>query len=198
MNKIGYLFKKSLHSSLGKILKKGVQVNKTYQKLYGRYNYKRYAVAGIDIYPVEAVTHKLARGYNQKQTLYTEPGRDIIYQRLKTNYEILRYLVENPNPKQSIEFNDNRITKYLSQYGKCRVLDEYLIIDEMELHHILPKSAGGTDRYNNLIFINKYIHRLIHVSKKETIERVLKLINLDEKQLEKVNSYRKKVGNYVI
>ena len=54
MNKIGYLFKKSLHSRLGKIVKKGEQVNRTYQKLYGRYNYKRYAVAGIDIYPVEA------------------------------------------------------------------------------------------------------------------------------------------------
>ena len=68
----------------------------------------------------------------------------------------------------------------------------------MEIHHIKAKKDGGDDRYNNLIYLNKDVHRLIHVTKEKTKERLLDLINPNEKQLAKINSYRKTVGNYVI
>lgn len=198
MNKIGYIFRKSLRSCLNKILKEGEIVNKTYQKLYGKYNYKRYAIAGINIYPVEAVTHRLARGYNQSQIIYTEEGRMLIHKKLRVNTDIIKYLVKNFHPTQSIEYNDNRITKYINQYGMCAVTGKPLEVDEMEAHRIVLKSSGGDDRYNNLVYLNKKVHQLIHATVKENINNLLDLLNLTNTQLKKLNVYRKKVGNYVI
>ena len=68
----------------------------------------------------------------------------------------------------------------------------------MECHHKKRKCDGGTDDYKNLVQICKEAHKLIHSTKRDTIDKYLGLLGLDEKGLKRVNSLRKLVGNSVI
>ena len=65
----------------------------------------------------------------------------------------------------------------------------------MELHHMIPKSKGGKDNYDNLVFITKTVHKLIHATKEKTINKYLKLLNLSKQSLDKVNKLRVKAEN---
>ena len=68
----------------------------------------------------------------------------------------------------------------------------------MQVHHIEPLYKGETDEYKNLIIVSYEIHKLIHATNQETIEKYLKQVKLDNKALEKLNKLRKNVGNDVI
>ena len=57
------------------------------------------------------------------------------------------------------------------------------------------KAKDGTDKYQNLVLILLPVHKLIHATQESTIAYYLKILNLDEKQLAKVNEYREKAGN---
>ena len=95
----------------------------------------------------------------------------------------------------SIEFTDNKISLYAAQYGKCAVLGVVLDIDDIHCHHKLPKKLGGKDNYQNLIIVHQDVHRLLHATQDETINRYLLTLKLDKQQISKVNKLRKMVGN---
>ena len=57
-----------------------------------------------------------------------------------------------------------------------------------------PKAQGGNDAYGNLILVDKSVHALIHAIRKETIERYKEILNLSQKQVEKVNKLRGIIG----
>ena len=65
----------------------------------------------------------------------------------------------------------------------------------MEVHHKIMKQKGGTDKYQNLIFITKNIHKLVHVTDKDKIDEYLQNENLNEEQMQKLNELRELVGN---
>ena len=85
---------------------------------------------------------------------------------------------------------------FSAQWGKCAVTGiEFATLDNIQCHHIIPRWMGGTDKYQNLILILPLVHRLIHASKADTIAHYLNILNLDAKQLLKVNDLRKKAGH---
>ncbi|MCL1987521.1 MAG: HNH endonuclease [Firmicutes bacterium] len=49
----------------------------------------------------------------------------------------------------------------------------------MQCHHKLPKQKGGTDEYDNLIWVSGNAHKLIHATQADTIARYLQQLNLD-------------------
>ena len=63
---------------------------------------------------------------------------------------------------------------------------------DIHCHHKIPVSKGGTDEYANLILVSKEVHMLIHASTQPVLAMYLKSLNLDEKQLEKLNKLRVK------
>ncbi len=65
----------------------------------------------------------------------------------------------------------------------------------MEVHHKKPVSTGGDDRYDNLVFITSNVHKLIHATRPETIQRYIRLMQPDESQLKKINKLREEAGN---
>lgn len=170
--------------------------SKCYEKYYGEYNIREVYVAGTILFPIYAVTTKHPLGFNQNTCSYTEKGRMLIHKKLANiSTVILNYLLENPVENQSIEYNDNRISLYVAQNGKDAITGRPLEIGKMHCHHKNPKSKGGTDKYNNLIFISDDIHILIHATKVETINKYLKTLNLDSKMIEKIDKLRLLVGN---
>jgi CRISPR/Cas system Type II protein with McrA/HNH and RuvC-like nuclease domain len=76
------------------------------------------------------------------------------------------------------------------QNGKCSVTGLFLKANEVHCHHILPRSMGGLDSFDNLTIVHKFIHQLIHAKEKQTIETYLRCFKLTGKQLEKLNYYR--------
>ena len=58
----------------------------------------------------------------------------------------------------------------------------------------LPKARGGNDAYGNLILVDKSVHSLIHAIRKETIENYKEILNLSQKQVERVNKLRGIIG----
>jgi 5-methylcytosine-specific restriction endonuclease McrA len=106
--------------------------------------------------------------------------------------------MENPIPNDSTELADNRISLYSAQWGKCHITGEELYIGEMEIHHKLPKESGGTDKYQNLVWVTDKIHELIHATREPTIRKYLRQVKLDSEQLDKLNKLRIQAGNCVI
>ncbi|WP_396953868.1 HNH endonuclease signature motif containing protein [Niallia sp. MER TA 168] len=151
------------------------------------------------LFPIDGVKHKSPLNFTQEKNSYTESGRILVHNSQEAvSPFMVHYLMENPIKSESMEYNDNRLSKYIAQLGKCAITGKDLIIGEMELHHKKPRNLGGTDAYRNLIFICKEIHKLIHAVKENTINKYLNVLNLNEEQLSKVNTLRKKVGNCVI
>lgn len=102
--------------------------------------------------------------------------------------------MRNPIRDMSIEYNDNRLSLYCGQLGKCAVSDQTLEIGSMHCHHILPKANGGTDEYSNLVFVTENVHKLIHATQEGTIQKLIQMQNLDKRQLLKLNKLRRSVG----
>lgn len=169
--------------------------SKTYLKYYGEYNYKIMTIAKTILFPVAAIKWKKCNQFFQEICRYTPLGRSIIHDNLKLDITILTYLMKNPVQGQSLEFNDNRISLYSGQFGKCAISDIPLEIGNMEVHHIIPKRSGGGDKYSNLIFVTGEIHTLIHSTIENTIAEYLKKVKLDDLGFEKLNKFRILVGN---
>ena len=169
---------------------------KAYIKYYGNYKGKYRCVQGIPLFPVYGVTTKMPRNFSQDICNYTENGRLKIHALLKNvQMTVLKYIMEHPIMNQSAEYNDNRISLYVAQNGLCGITKEPLEIGKMECHHKIPKEKGGTDEYKNLIFVTNTVHKLIHATNEETIKKYLKMTNIDEVSLKKLNKLRKDVGN---
>lgn len=97
------------------------------------------------------------------------------------------FMLALPICNMSIEYNDNRQSLVAAQHGKDRITGEELYPLTIECHHILPRSMGGEDSYQNLILVDEDTHELIHATKEETIKRYLYKLNLDEEQLKRLN-----------
>lgn len=80
---------------------------------------------------------------------------------------------------------------YDMQNGKCAVTGIFLLAEDVHCHHKLPRDMGGTDEFNNPIIVHEFVHRLIHATKEETIRKYMKILQLSDKQLKKVNKLRK-------
>ena len=199
--------KRRLKSLTPKTKKKKGKRNKTekkgyktreYLKKYDKYQGKPQILLGIYRYPIYGITTQTPYMFKQGICNYTEKGRELIHKGLGSiDQSMLNYLINNPSTKQSIEFNDNRISKYVAQMGRCSV-SGITLNEDMQVHHIKPKQDGGTDEYNNLTIVSYEIHKLIHATKTDTIRKYLKLVKLDEDAMKKLNKLRKSVGNDVI
>lgn len=198
-NKIAFIVNRFLYNRLRTVLSTKGEKSKTYEKLYGEYNCKTYSIENITLFPIHGIKTKPPMNFKREVCNYTETGRAFIHNKLnKCDNLILKFLMNNPILGQSNEYNDNRISLYVGQAGLCAITKQPLEIREMETHHKLPKSMGGTDKYQNLMFVTTNVHKLIHAKTEETIYKYLNLIKPNEKTLKLINKFRIKTGNCII
>ena len=157
--------------------------------IYGKSKQLRF-VYDTAFIPIGYVKHQRQGQYGTKTPYIAEDREQIHTDQKAVSIKSLKYLVANPIKGQSTEYNDNRISLYVGQYGKCYVLGSSLEVSEIHCHHKKPKAFNGTDEYKNLVILHKDVHRLIHATDEETINRHLDLLKLNTKQLEKVNKLR--------
>ena len=200
LNFTAFSVHKSLKARMRKRLKTAKQVCKRnlnyvipeYIKMrYGKSEQLRY-VDGYAIAPIGYVKHRNPMQKRRIINSYTSEGREAIHTALGKNINtvIMHYLMRNPIPYRSAAYNDNRISLYCAQFGKCAVTGEMLNIGDIHCHHMLPRYLGGTDEYKNLIIVCEDIHRLIHATNPETIRKYMEKLNLTSKQLKKLEKLR--------
>ena len=97
---------------------------------------------------------------------------------------------QHPVSNRATRYNDNRVSLFCTQFGKCAVTGEKQQIGNIHCHHKRPKHLGGTDEYSNLTLVSEDVHRLIHATNPEVIRKYLQKLNLDSKQLRKLNKLR--------
>lgn len=189
---IAFDVKKSLYNRLKHRLQKNGEITNKYLKMkYGKSREVRY-INGLPIVPIAYVQHRIPMDKKKKINKYTPEGRIEIHKNLSGEYVTrIHFLLNHPVGNQSVEYNDNRISLFVAQRGKCAIMNLPLEINQIECHHIKMKKHGGTDCYQNLVVISSDIHELIHATSIAIIEKYLSKLSPNEKQLAKINKYRK-------
>ncbi|PHA81011.1 group II intron reverse transcriptase/maturase [Bacillus toyonensis] len=158
-------------------------------------------INGYPLIPIGFIKTKTALMPKNGVNKFTKEGRELMHREQKSvpNWQV-QWIREHPiiNERATIEFNDNRISLFIAQNGKCAVTGEELILTEMDCHHKTLWSETKDDSYSNLVLITRDVHRLIHATDVETIQRYLEFLELNEEQLVKLNKLRLLIGNEII
>lgn len=189
-SEIAFLCRSTLRNRLNLRKQKEQDIIPNYiMEKYGKSKRLRFAYDTVLI-PASYIQHQKAFQY-RNYSIYIALDRELIHAKQKAvSPENLKYLMTNPVRGQSSEYNDNRISLYVAQYGKCHVLGVELEVNEIHCHHKKPRALGGTDEYKNLAILHEDVHRLIHSTDGETIKCYLSRLNLKAEQLERVNKLR--------
>lgn len=199
LGRIGWIVYQNLkHGKLQNEVSKTKSITSKFaEQRYKGYKSIRY-LRGVPMYPIQSIKHKSPMELRNGINNYTPEGRKLIHKSLKVDLTVVNQMMKNVDGNNSVEYIDNRISRYCAQYGKCAILGIELNIDEIHCHHITPKEHGGTDVYSNLIILHKDIHKLIHATDNEIIKNIINKWELTEEQIQKVNLYRKKAGQAAI
>lgn len=192
IHEIAFDVKKSLYNRLKHRLQRTGSISNRYiQEKYGRSREVRY-LNGHAVVPVAYVQHRVPMDRKIRVNPYTPEGRTEIHKNLAgLNLAVMNHLMNTPAGQQSVEYNDNRIALYVAQKGKCAVSGIALDANQVDCHHKKPLSLGGDDSYQNLIIVSDAVHILIHSSSERTIKKYLNDLQLNSKQLAKLNNLRK-------
>jgi RNA-directed DNA polymerase len=156
-------------------------------------------VQEVALFPIIHIANKIAIGFNLEICNYTKSGRNLIHENLSNiNSSMVYYLMKNPVFGESVEFNDNRISLYVAQKGKCFITGKALEISDMDVHHKIPQQRKGKDNYGNLVFVCSEAHKLIHATEQATIEKYIQILTKEAIDFKKLNQLRVSVGNLEI
>lgn len=192
IHEIAFNVKKSLYNRLKHRLQRTGSISNRYiQEKYGRSREVRY-LNGHAVVPIAYVQHRVPMDRKIRVNPYTPEGRTEIHKNLAgLNLAVMNHLMNTPAGQRSVEYNDNRIALYVAQKGKCAVSEIALDANQVDCHHKKPLSLGGDDSYQNLIIVSDAVHVLIHSSSERTIKKYLNDLQLNSKQLAKLNNLRK-------
>ena len=196
-SKIAWGLKKKMTNRLPGLTKSGKLQSGYIQERYGKSKQLRF-LNGHPLIPVGYVQTKDAQHKKKTVNRYTPEGRAEIHKNLGFNTSTMIWMMRNPVLGKTIEYADNRISLFAAQYGRCAVTGESLLPHNVHCHHKLPSKDGGTDNYNNLVLVTEEVHILIHATLDETVKTYLKALQLNQKQMKKLNHFRELAGVPVI
>ena len=163
-----------------------------YKNLYGLGS-KTYKIAGVYLFPLGIIKTKNVIAFTQSITPFTVEGRVQISTRLSKDIrQEIVLLMESIIPTRSVEYMDNRISRYSMKKGKCEITGMFLQAQNVYCHHYVPKHLGGTDKFDNLRILQIEVHELIHMTDKIKANILIKNLGITQSMIEKVNKYRVK------
>ncbi|MFZ0446695.1 MAG: group II intron reverse transcriptase/maturase [Bacillus sp. (in: firmicutes)] len=195
-SRLAYELKAFLYNRLRPVGKYGHPINPSsvYKKFYST-KVKTFKIAGVHLFPIGDVRTVNAMNFSRKLSLYTEEGRKRIYDKLKSNVSLeISGLMKAKLPDRTVEYMDNRISRFSMKMGKCEITGWSLTAHEIHCHHYTPTHLGGTDKFNNLRVLHKDIHRLIHRKNTEIISSEIQKFGLTASMIKKLNQYRMECG----
>ncbi len=185
--KIAFLNNRTIEKKLNaRRLTSDDKVPKYIQEHYGGSKQLRVVKNSIMI-PIGYIQWRLVLGYHQK-SIYVKSEREQLHKHIEDIKikRIMEYMMNNPIRDKSVEYNDNRLSLYVAQKGKCHITGKLLEIDEIHCHHKKQKAKGGGDEYKNLVILHKDVHRLIHLKDDDKIYELQNILKLDKNQTSKL------------
>lgn len=191
-HKVDYLTIKIRKNRFRDLKTKTGSIGKYIEEKYGESKGIHY-LCGMAIIPLAKISHRAPMQFTQEITSYSEQGRKLIHSKLNSNIEFkVTLLMRNPVTNETVEYNDNRLSRFSAQKGKCGITKRDLELNEVHCHHQKPRHLGGSDKYSNLIIVHKKVHQLIHAVNEDVIERLKSELNLEDDMFEKINTLRRK------
>lgn len=194
---IAFPIKRQLHSRLKELTRKGKLEHGFIKERYGKSRQLRF-LNGHPVVPVGYVKTRDALHKKKSISRYTPEGRAEIHKNLGINTDTMLWLMKTPVLDKTIEFADNRISLFAAQYGRCTISGADLMPYDIRCHHKIPLENGGTDEYGNLVLVTEAVHILIHAGLADTIGKYLSQLQLNKKQLAKLNKLRELARNPTI
>lgn len=174
------------------LLRTGGAMTESEKERYGSSKMIRF-VSGINrpVYPIAYVKYKVAIGKNPSICSYTEEGRKKLHENLNINKHVLNDLYRMSTHEHSIEYLDSRQSLLAAQKGKCSICAiDFISAEEVSCCFKKSLDKGGKEQYKNMVLVMKKYVPLLQEDDELEIQRHLKTIMPDKKQLAKINKLR--------
>ncbi|KJD44007.1 group II intron reverse transcriptase/maturase [Paenibacillus terrae] len=181
-----------LNNSVGKA--SYTQLSKALQDRYKDYNPELKALGHVVLVPIYAQKNCPPMNLNQEICNYTEKGRRLIHRKLVLSAAQIVTSKTEYLSDRSMEYHDNRISRFISQYGRCFVTGKELSHYDWHCHHIVPYHISKDDSYNNLVVLDAEVHRLVHMTDPVKIRVSLANLSLNATGLQRLENLREKAG----
>lgn len=148
-------------------------------------------IRGKPLIEIGKISHKAPRYKGNKINYFKENSRKTFYKRLNIdNLFMLDRLLKSPNYNESVEFNDNVLSKFCGQLGKYAITNELMF--DLKNIKALKINETGTNKYDNIIIVNSKVEKLLRLREVDDIIRISNLIKgVKEEQLRQINMLRK-------
>lgn len=162
-------------------------------------NTKIVVIGKMPLLPLTGVHHRSPMNFSQDITNYTAKGREKIHKQIESinQYDFIE-IARGRDPNETIEFNDNMISAYAVQQGKCYITGNKLRADNMICIRKTPINKGGTDSHRNIAFMDKIIGNIVTTDNVETARKLLVKYKLDSLQKKRLNRLRNNYGYHAI
>ncbi len=201
LNELNSYLRKTMYNRL-MILRTDAEfhdMTKTLQKRYKGYKCKLYKIQNMVFVPIHAQKYKTNLCFSQDTCNYTTEGREKIHKGLKAiNKDVLSHIMKSFISNRTIEYNDNRISKFIAQYGKCAISGVELGLNDWHCHHKNPYHFSKDDSFSNLVILHESAYILVHMKDNDKINALIKVLNLSKKQVEKLNELRLQCHNQTV
>ena len=128
---------------------------------------------------------------NKEYNYFESNSRKIIHKNLGIdNIFVLELLLKIPDLNESVEFNDNVLSKFCAQLGKYAITNELMFnLGNINTIKINENKPG---KYDNIIIVNERIEKLLRIREVDDIIEISNLKRgITKAQLEKINKLRK-------
>ena len=175
------------------IKKQGEIKNRYLRKRYGKSKQMRW-IGDTPVVPLAYVQFKIPMRKSRKINPYTPDGRMEIHSNLKLNVEDMLWLMRHPVTGETVQFNDNRISLYAGQEGKCAITGEHLEVIHCICYRKSNECKNGRDSYRNLLLLSPAGYEFISTTDSIKFATLTKKYDLNKAQITKVNKLRVAAG----
>ena len=205
LGKIGWSIQKRLYNRVLKCYKdfnkrseNGKKSFAAIEKRYGKSKELKWCNT-VPVVPIRYAQFKAPKSFNEGLNMY-DRGKDQNIVNLENLTKLIEYFSASLfNERDTVELYESKMSRVLSQKGKCYITGEPLKYGELATHHITPVTNGGGDEYENVIIIDDEVHKIIHFSKdiEEAKTRMLDNYKLDKKQLKRFEEIYNKTNKKI-
>lgn len=175
------------------IKKQGEIKNRYLRKRYGKSKQMRW-IGETPLVPLAYVQFKIPMRKSRKINPYTPEGRAEIHDNLRIDVNSMLWLMRHPIPTESVRYNDNRVSLYAGQDGKCAITGKKLDVQTCICYRKTNNCKKDNDSYQNLLLLSLQGLAIVSSEDMMSVVALVKEYSLNAKVITKVNKLRATAG----
>ena len=175
------------------IKKQGEIKNRYLRKRYGKSKQMRW-IGETPLVPLAYVQFKIPMRKSRKINPYTPEGRAEIHDNLRIDVNSMLWLMRHPIPTESVRYNDNRVSLYAGQDGKCAITGKKLDVQTCICYRKTNNCKKNNDSYQNLLLLSLQGLAIVSSEDMMSVAALVKEYSLNAKVITKVNKLRATAG----